>query len=255
MLVPELLLIGHLIDRSGMAWCIEALGREGMARGGHRRVDGGLADLHAADAAGARLRGRRRGHDLQGAAARHRGAAAVHGLPLHRARPVARRVPPRPLRRADGRRADGGGLRRLDVPRHRGPDVRRHRRRDQPEGADPADPPAAAHPGGPAPALRVDGDHRRVAPAGDRLRGLPGGTPVGRRRRSSSTRSTPPTTAPPTTPGRCSPTSTSPRSRTPRWSGSPTRCACRCTCSTSASATACGGGCRRTTSTGSPASS
>jgi hypothetical protein len=30
-LVPELLLIGHLIDRSGMAWCIEALGREGMA--------------------------------------------------------------------------------------------------------------------------------------------------------------------------------------------------------------------------------
>ena len=31
-LVPELLLIGHLIDRSGMAWCIEALGREGMAQ-------------------------------------------------------------------------------------------------------------------------------------------------------------------------------------------------------------------------------
>ncbi len=30
-LVPELLLIGHLIDRSGMAWCIGALGREGMA--------------------------------------------------------------------------------------------------------------------------------------------------------------------------------------------------------------------------------
>ena len=30
-LVPELLLVGHLIDRSGMAWCIEALGREGMA--------------------------------------------------------------------------------------------------------------------------------------------------------------------------------------------------------------------------------
>ena len=30
-LVPELLLIGHLVDRSGMAWTIEALGREGMA--------------------------------------------------------------------------------------------------------------------------------------------------------------------------------------------------------------------------------
>jgi hypothetical protein len=29
-LLPELLLIGQLIDRSGMAWCIEAYGREGM---------------------------------------------------------------------------------------------------------------------------------------------------------------------------------------------------------------------------------
>ncbi len=29
-LVPELLLIGHMIDRSGMAWCIEAFGREEM---------------------------------------------------------------------------------------------------------------------------------------------------------------------------------------------------------------------------------
>ncbi len=29
-LVPELLLIGQLIDRSGMAWCISAYGREGM---------------------------------------------------------------------------------------------------------------------------------------------------------------------------------------------------------------------------------
>ncbi|MFB4309497.1 hypothetical protein [Actinomadura sp. GTD37] len=31
-LVPELLLIGQLIDRSGMAWCISAFGREAMAR-------------------------------------------------------------------------------------------------------------------------------------------------------------------------------------------------------------------------------
>jgi hypothetical protein len=30
-LVPELLLIGQLIDRSGMAWCIQAFGREQMA--------------------------------------------------------------------------------------------------------------------------------------------------------------------------------------------------------------------------------
>lgn len=31
-LVPELLLVGQLIDRSGMAWCISAFGREQMAR-------------------------------------------------------------------------------------------------------------------------------------------------------------------------------------------------------------------------------
>jgi hypothetical protein len=31
-LVPELLLIGQLIDRSGMPRCIEAFGREEMAR-------------------------------------------------------------------------------------------------------------------------------------------------------------------------------------------------------------------------------
>ena len=31
-LVPELLLIGHLIDRSGMAWCVAAFGREAMTR-------------------------------------------------------------------------------------------------------------------------------------------------------------------------------------------------------------------------------
>jgi hypothetical protein len=31
-LVPELLLCGQLMDRSGMAWCIEAWGREEMAR-------------------------------------------------------------------------------------------------------------------------------------------------------------------------------------------------------------------------------
>jgi hypothetical protein len=31
-LVPELLLCGHLIDRSGMAWALDALGREGMVQ-------------------------------------------------------------------------------------------------------------------------------------------------------------------------------------------------------------------------------
>src|SRR5690242_13239963 len=31
-LVPELLLTGHLIDRSGMAWALSAFGREGMTQ-------------------------------------------------------------------------------------------------------------------------------------------------------------------------------------------------------------------------------
>ena len=92
-----------------------------------RGVGGASPHLHQADAEGAQLRGRRRRHDLQGPAARHRRPAAVHGLPLHRARPVARRVPPRPLRRAARCRADGRGLRPRHVPRHRGPDLRRHR--------------------------------------------------------------------------------------------------------------------------------
>ena len=55
-LVPELLLIGQLIDRSGMAWCISAFGREEMAQVADRGVGGVVADLHPADAAGARLR-------------------------------------------------------------------------------------------------------------------------------------------------------------------------------------------------------
>ena len=31
-LVPELLLIGHMIDRSGMAWCIQEFGRDEMVQ-------------------------------------------------------------------------------------------------------------------------------------------------------------------------------------------------------------------------------
>ncbi len=95
--------------------------------------------------------------------------------------PLARRVPPRPLRRPDGRRADGAVVRDLDVPRHRGPHLRRHRGRHQPEGPGASDPPAAAVLGRPAPALRVDGDHRRVPPRGERDRRVPG-APVHPRR-------------------------------------------------------------------------
>ena len=98
-----------------MAWCISAFGREEMAQVAieewassspiyTRRMQQALG--YAPDVAGP---GRRR-HDLQGSAAGHRSAAAVHGLPLHGARPMARRVPPRPLRRPHGCRTDGASL-------------------------------------------------------------------------------------------------------------------------------------------------
>ena len=143
-LVPELLLIGQLIDRSGMAWCISAFGREEMVQIAIEEWMGASPIYTKRMQQALDFEGDRRHHDLQGPAARHRRPAAVHGLPLHRARPLARRVPARPLRRADGRRADGRGLRPRHVPRHRGPDVRRHRDGHQPQGAGPADPPAAA---------------------------------------------------------------------------------------------------------------
>ena len=84
--------------------------------------------------------------------------------------------------------------------------------------------------GRPAAALRLDGDHRRVVPGG---RGPSGarrhpsnprrqnGTRSDRRRRRRTGR---------TTRASWCPTSTSRRSRTRRWCGSPTRSACRCTC-------------------------
>ena len=132
----------------------------------HRGMGGVQSAVHQADAEGAQVRGRRHLHDLQGSAARHRRAAAVHGLPLRRARPLARRVLPGSLWRADGRRADGRGLRQGHVPRHRGPHVRCHRAGHQPQGTGPAHPPAAAGTIRPTSALPVDGDHRRVVPGG-----------------------------------------------------------------------------------------
>ena len=91
-LVPELLLCGHLIDRSGMPHLIGAFGREGMTAGRDRGVDGVEPRLHAADATRPRIRGRRRRDDLQGSATRHRCAAPVHGLPVPRHRSRSRRV-------------------------------------------------------------------------------------------------------------------------------------------------------------------
>ena len=123
---------------------------------------GGQPRLLEADAAGARLRGRLGRDDLQEHPARHRRAAPVHGLPVRHRRPRPRRVLARPLRRADGRRADGRRVRPRDVPRHRGPDLRRHRHRGQRPGPGAARSTARRGSLPTAAALPLDGDHRRV---------------------------------------------------------------------------------------------
>ena len=96
--------------------------------------------------------------------------------------PVARHLPPRPLRRPDGRRADGRVLRALDVPRHRGPDVRRHRGRHQPARAGAARPPSPA---------RCPRDARRTARGRSRSRTTTRGD-AHPRAASSSSRARPP---------------------------------------------------------------
>ena len=202
-LVPELLLIGQLIDRSGMAWCISAWGREEMAQ------------IAIEEWAGASPIYTRRMQQ----ALRYEGTDVVtifKGLQLDIGAPpqfmdfrydvqdpLARHLPPRPLRRADGRRADGRVLRPLDVPRHRGPDLRRHRGRHQPEGAGPAGAPPAAVPCRPrrphcAWTVIIDESHPPVTPLAPYY--------VIEQTRAAVVELDPidpPTRAPPTTPARC----------------------------------------------------
>ena len=104
---------------------------------------------------------RRRADDPQEHPARHRRAAPLHGLPLPGRRRGARRVLARALRRAHGRRADGRGVRAGHVPRHRGPDLRRDRGRDEPARAGAAGAPPAARAGRPRAALPLDDRDRR----------------------------------------------------------------------------------------------
>ena len=204
-LARELLLAGHMIDRASMPHLIGAYGPRGDARRRHRRVDGGQPRLHQAGAAAARLRGRHRRGDLQGDAVRHRCPAGVPRLPLRGARRPPRHLPPRPLRRPHGRRADGRRAGADHVPRHRGPHLRRHRHGHQPSGPGAPGAPPAAPARRPRPALRVDGDDRpRGRPAARApRRGVAGD--VERRQppaRSWRRRTFRPTTAMPTTRGR-----------------------------------------------------
>ena len=86
-LVPELLLCGQLIDRSGMAHLIVEFGREGMAEVAIEEWQASSPWYTRRMQQRPELRGRQRRDHLQGPAARHRRAAAVHGLPVPRRRP------------------------------------------------------------------------------------------------------------------------------------------------------------------------
>ena len=193
MLVPELLLIGHLIDRSGMAWCIEALGREGMAE---VAIDEWMA---ASPIYTPRMQQALcyQGDDV---------VTIFKGLQLDIGAPpqfMDFRYTVRDRWHGEFHLDHCGAL--MDVePMGEDYVVSMCHDIEDPtfDATAVATNPKAQirpihrpppNPCGPAPALCVDGDHRRVAPAGDRLRRLPGGTPVGRCRGRRWTRSTPPT--------------------------------------------------------------
>ena len=81
-IVPEYLLLGQLIDRSGMPHLISAFGRDGMREVAIEEWMGASPVYTRRMQRALGYERRRRGDDLQGPAARHRRAAAVHGLPL-----------------------------------------------------------------------------------------------------------------------------------------------------------------------------
>ena len=232
-LVREYLMAGHMIDRAGMPHVMALLGPDAFAPRRDRGVDGRQPGLHQADAAGAGIRGRHRRDHLQGHPARHRRTATVPRLPIRSGRPRSRRVLARPLRRAGRRRAHGRGTRAHDVPRHRGPHLRRHRRRHQPARAGSAAPSTAPGAGRPHTGVPLDSGDRRRARGAAHARGGIGDGGTRAPRTSSSTRSTRATRARATTPDPSCPTCSSPTGRGRLWCASPRRSVCKGTCSRS----------------------
>ena len=213
-LVPELLLIGQLIDRSGMAWCISAFGREEMAQ------------IAIEEWASSSPLYTRRMQQALGYAPVVPGQGDVvtifKGLQLDIGAPpqfMDFRYTVHDPWHGEFHLDHCGAL--MDVE-PMGPDYVRSMCHDIEDPtfdatAVASNPRAQVRPihrpprllARPAPALRLDGDHRRVLPRG----AADPGARRGRRRRApprwSSTRSTRRTTGRPTTPGRWSPTSTS----------------------------------------------
>ena len=143
----EYLLNGHLQDRVGLPLVAKRFGGDSYVRVRDRRVDGREPDLLPPDAARAGVRGSRRRDGLQEPPARHRRPAPVHGLPVPPRPARLRRVLAPALRGAARRRALRRRARQAHVPRHRGSDLRRDRRRGPPLHEDAAHPPTAARAG------------------------------------------------------------------------------------------------------------
>ena len=229
-LVPELLLVGQMIDRSGMAWCISNFGREEMLQIAIEEWMG-ASPIYTKRMQKAL---RYEGDDV---------VTIFKGLQLDIGAPpqfMDFRYTVHDRWHGEfhldhcgaltGRRADGRGVRARHVPRHRGPHLRRDGGGHQPQGADPAGPPPATHPCRPATPLRMDRDHRRVTPRGRRPsragRGAPNPRGQNRTRPDRSRRRRPVRLL-----GRpCSRISTSRPSPIRRWCAWPTKCACRCIC-------------------------
>ena len=218
-LVPELLLTGHLIDRAGMPWCTQAFGPDGMTavaiEVGRRQPD-----LHAPHAAGAGVRGRRRRDDLQGLqldiGARPSSWTSATGSTT-RSTVASSSTTAAPCWTSSRSATASSG----DVPRHRGPDVRRDRGGHQPEGADAAGAPAAPAPADRQPhcawTVTIDG----TPPRWSRSRRLPS-TPARGAANVVLDPIDPADVGTPTTAATCSATSTSRPSRTLPWRASPT---------------------------------
>ena len=179
----ETMHVGHLIDRALMPQ-VAIAGRDVDRRrpDRHPGMDGGEPGLHGSHATPDADRGRWRRRHHQGAPARRRLPPSVHGRGLEADRRAARRVLAAPLRRADGRGAARREARDRHVPHDRGPDLRRHRLRDEPARADPSAAPAAAHAGRSQAALPLDDRDRSRERAGA------GGGPDARGRRARRSR-------------------------------------------------------------------
>ena len=166
-LVREYALTVHLLDRSMCAAIGMKYGQEVVEELAIEEWRGASPDLRRPPPPDHGHRGRRRRGDLQGAAARSRVPAALHGRALRDRRRAPRVLRAHVLRGAHGRRAVGRAGHHRHVPHDRGRHLRSHRAGREPEGARHPRPPSAPRAGRARAALPLgDHDRRRQRDAG-----------------------------------------------------------------------------------------